>query len=56
MAPASATHGMIHARLAFLLNQHLYARNSPCVAVIEPAIVPRVRSRSNMRVPDLAVT
>jgi Uma2 family endonuclease len=56
MSPASATHGIIQARLAFLLNQHLYARGSQCVVVTEPAIVPRVRSRSNMRVPDLAVT
>jgi Uma2 family endonuclease len=56
MAPASATHGIIQARLAFLLNQHLYARGSACIAATEPAIVPRVRSRSNMRVPDVAVT
>lgn len=56
MAPANATHGIIQARLAFLLNQHLYAGGSPCIAVTEPAIQPRVRSRSNMRVPDLAVT
>jgi Uma2 family endonuclease len=56
MAPASATHGIIQARLAFLFNQHFYAGSSPCVAVTEPAIVPGVRSHSNMRVPDVAVT
>ena len=56
MAPASAMHGIIQARLAFLLNQHLYAGASPCIAATEPAIVPRVRARSNMRVPDVAVT
>jgi len=56
MAPASATHGIIQARLAFLLNRHLDVRGNRCVAVTEPAIVPRVRSRSNMRVPDVAVT
>jgi Uma2 family endonuclease len=56
MAPASATHGIIQARLAFLLNQHLYVCGMPCVAATEPAIVPRVRSRSNMRVPDVAVS
>jgi Uma2 family endonuclease len=56
MAPASATHGIIQARLAFLFNQHLYARGGGCVAVTEPAITPRVRARSNMRVPDVAVT
>ena len=56
MAPANATHGIVQATLAFLLNQHLYTRASPCVVVTAPAIQPRVRSRSNMRVPDLAVT
>jgi Uma2 family endonuclease len=56
MAPASATHGIIQARVASVLNQHLDARGGHCVAVTEPAIVPRVRSNSNMRVPDLAVT
>jgi hypothetical protein len=29
---------------------------APTCAVTEPAIAPRVRSRSNLRVPDLAVT
>jgi Uma2 family endonuclease len=56
MAPASATHGIIQARLAHLLNQHLDAGGSACIAVTEPAITPRVRARSNLRVPDLAVT
>jgi Uma2 family endonuclease len=56
MAPASATHGIIQARLASVLTRHLDARGTGCIAVTEPAIVPRVRARSNMRVPDLAVT
>jgi Uma2 family endonuclease len=56
MAPANAAHGIIHATLAFLLNQHLYTGASPGVVVTDPEIQPRVRSRSNMRVPDLAVT
>ena len=56
MAPAHATHGIVQATLAFLLDQHLYTGASPCVVVTEPAIQPRVRSRSNMPVPDLAVT
>jgi Uma2 family endonuclease len=56
MAPASATHGIIQARLATILNRQLDAQSRGCVVVTEPAIVPRVRSRSNMRVPDLAVT
>jgi Uma2 family endonuclease len=56
MAPASATHGIIQANVAYTLTRHLRDTGSSCQAVTEPAIVPRVRSRSNMRVPDLAVT
>ena len=56
MAPASATHGLIQARLASLFGQHLDSNRSPCVVVTEPAVQPRVRARSNLRVPDLAVT
>jgi Uma2 family endonuclease len=56
MAPASATHGIIQTNAGYTLTRHLRERGSPCRAVTEPAIVPRVRSRSNMRVPDLAVT
>ena len=54
MAPASATCGVIQATLAFLLMQHLNAARSPCVAVTEPAVQPRVRAWSNLRVPDPA--
>lgn len=56
MAPASATHGIIQANATFILTQHLRANRSSCRAVTEPAIVPRVRARSNMRVPDVAIT
>ena len=56
MAPASATHGIIQTNVGYTLTRHLRELGSPCRAVTEPAIVPRVRSRSNMRVPDLAVT
>jgi Uma2 family endonuclease len=56
MAPASATHGIIQSRIASRLTTHLDARGSPCVVVSEPAVVPRVRARNNMRVPDLVVT
>ena len=52
----NATHGIIQARLAFLITRHLETRSSSCVVVTEPAIQPRVRARSNIRVPDLAVT
>jgi Uma2 family endonuclease len=56
MAPASATHGIIQANVGFTFIRHLRDAGSPCRTVTEPAIVPRVRSRSNMRVPDVAVT
>jgi Uma2 family endonuclease len=56
MAPASATHGIIQANTAYTLIRHLREAASPCRVVTEPGIVPRVRSRSNMRVPDVAVT
>lgn len=56
MVPASATHGIIQANVGFTFIRHLRDAGSPCRTVTEPAIVPRVRSRSNMRVPDVAVT
>jgi Uma2 family endonuclease len=56
MSPASATHGIIQTNVGYTLTRHLREMGGPCRAVTEPAIVPRVRSRSNMRVPDVAVT
>lgn len=56
MAPASATHGIIQTNVGYTLTRHLRAVGSPCRAVTEPAIVPRVRARSNLRVPDVAIT
>ena len=56
MAPANATHGIIQARLAYPVTGNSRRRAGSCVVVTEPAIHPRVRARSNMRVPDLAVT
>jgi Uma2 family endonuclease len=56
MAPASRTHGAIQAELGALLRNHLAARSSPCSVVITPGLVPRVRSNTNFRIPDLAVT
>jgi len=50
MAPASVSHGIIQATLARLLGTHLSG------IVVEPGVVPRVRSEANMRVPDLAVS
>jgi Uma2 family endonuclease len=52
-APASVTHGIIQARIAALLLNHL--TGTPCKVVAAPGVVPRVRALMNMRVPDLAV-
>ena len=54
MAPASVTHGIIQANVASILRTHL--RGTGCFVVVEPGIIPRVRSEANMRVPDLAVS
>ena len=56
MAPASATHGVIQATLASIIRNRLIESKSPCVAVTEPAVVPRLRANVNMRVPDIGVT
>jgi len=56
MAPARVEHGAIQSTLARLIENHLLARNSPCRAITEPGIVPRIDSRRNFRVADIAVT
>jgi Uma2 family endonuclease len=56
MAPASRTHGRIQANLISLINVHLIAGGGPCTVVDTPGVVPRVRSDSNFRIPDLGVT
>jgi Uma2 family endonuclease len=54
MAPASVPHGIIQANIAGILRSHLIG--SRCYVVVEPGVIPRVRSDTNMRVPDLAVS
>jgi Uma2 family endonuclease len=56
MAHASRTHGRIQAKLASLIDVHLTSRGGPCTVIGAPGVVPRVRSESNFRIPDLAVT
>lgn len=56
MAPASRTHNVIQGELGGLIRNHLLERGSPCTLVPNPGVVPRVRSESNYRIPDLAVT
>lgn len=56
MAPASRTHGIIQAELVKLIGVHLDAKASPCTVVDAAGVIPRVKSDSNVRIPDLAVT
>ncbi len=56
MAPASRTHGTIQAELSLLIGNHFRDQASPCSIVSAPGVVPQVRSDSNFRIPDLAVT
>jgi Uma2 family endonuclease len=54
MALASVSHGIIQANVAGILRSHLIG--SRRYVVVEPGVIPRVRSDANMRVPDLAVS
>jgi Uma2 family endonuclease len=54
MAPAGVRHGRIQANIVRLLGNHL--DDSRCQVVVEPGVVPRVRSETNLRVPDIGIT
>jgi len=56
MAPATDRHGSIQGELAHLLINSLAERGSRCRVVIDPGVIPRVRSDRNMLVPDIGVT
>lgn len=56
MAPTSRTHGAIQMELGGLIRNHLLERGSRCSVIANPGVVPRVRSDSNFRIPDIAVT
>jgi len=56
MAPASRTHGVIQARLSQMLGNHLDATGGRCSVINAPGLVPRIRSATNFRIPDLGVT
>lgn len=56
MAPGSTTHGTILGNLSAVLHGHLRGSGTQCRLIIEPGIVPKVRSDSNFRIPDLGVT
>jgi Uma2 family endonuclease len=56
MAPPGKRHRLIQTRLATLLTRHLDETGSACRAMFEPGVVPRVRAKVNLRIPDLGVT
>jgi len=56
MAPTSVNHGLIQSELNGLIWQHLRQQGSQCRIVAAPGVIPRVRSISNERIPDLGVT
>ena len=56
VAPTSRTHGTIQAELGLLIGTHFRGRGNSCSIGATPGVVPRVRSDSNFRIPDLAVT
>lgn len=56
MSPPSEAHGTIQITLGSLLRAHLRTHRPGCRVVGESAVVPRLRSDMNVRVPDLGVT
>ncbi len=56
MAPASPTHALIQAELARLIGNHLRERNVPYRVMTEAGMQPRVRAKTNVRIPDLTIT
>lgn len=56
MSPASGTHALVQANLAFILGSLFRTRNSSCRVGTEAPIVPRIHANDNVRAPDLAVT
>ncbi len=56
MSPASGTHSVIQANLAYLIGAHLRATKRACRVGTEAPIVPRIHANDNVRAPDLSVT
>ena len=56
MSPGSAFHGLIQATLTAMIRQTLRDSGSPCKVLTEPAVKPRLRAASNVRIPDIGVT
>lgn len=56
MAPASLDHAMVQSETARLIGNHLAAARRECRIAVTPGVIPRVKSDTNERVPDLGVT
>ncbi len=56
MALGSRTHGALMTQLGRRLDDHFEGRGSPCSALMQPGIIPRINAARNYRIPDLAVT
>ena len=56
MSPASGTHALIQANLAYLIGAHLRAKKLPCRVGTEAPVQPQMHANDNVRAPDLAVT
>jgi Uma2 family endonuclease len=56
MAPASENHSRIQAEAVYLLASHLPQHRPDCSVLVAPGVVPRIRSDTNQRIPDLGVT
>lgn len=56
MSPASGTHALIQANLAYLIRTHLLTTKTPCRVGTEAPVRPRIKPANNVRAPDLAVT
>lgn len=55
MAPTSVDHGLIQGELYALLRNYLRDHRPDCRAIITPGVVPRFRSDTNVRIPDIGV-
>lgn len=56
LSPASSTHGLIQAHLAWLLNTALRAGKLNLLVMTGGAIIPGLDALTNVRVPDVVVT
>ena len=56
MSPASTSHAIIQANLAFMLISAIRAAGLPLMVLTEGAVVPGLNASTSVRVPDLSVT